>query len=150
MTERDETARQGDTGAHPSALSVAVLRIGASLDLDTVLREAVDGAHALTGAACGAIATVDAAGRPGDFVTSGLTEDKRRALETWPDGPGLFAHPAGFAAPPRPVGPGPDGRGQRGGAVAKLRRKLGDDAGKPRHVNGERGPGYRPPEPDRP
>ena len=35
-------------------------------------------------------------------------------------------------------------------AVAKLRRKLGDDARKPRYVIGERGLGYRMPEPDEP
>ena len=101
MTERDETAREGDTGGHPSALSAAVLRIGASLDLDTVLREVVETARALTGAGCGATATVDELGRPGDFVTSGLTEDEHRALEGWPDGHGLFAHLAGLAAPLR-------------------------------------------------
>ncbi|MYD93278.1 MAG: winged helix-turn-helix domain-containing protein [Chloroflexi bacterium] len=33
-------------------------------------------------------------------------------------------------------------------AVAKLRRKLGDDARKPRYVIGVRGLGYRMPEPD--
>ena len=103
MTERDETAREEDDGKHPSALSAAVLRIGASLDLDTVLAEVVEAARALTGAGCGAIATVDAAGRPGDFVTSGLTEDEQRALEEWPDGHGLFAHLAGLAAPIRLV-----------------------------------------------
>ena len=101
MTERDETALQAVPGGQPSALSTVVLRIGASLDLDTVLSEVVDGARALTGADCGAIATVDAAGRPGDFVTSGLTADGHRALETWPDGPGLFAHLAGLASPLR-------------------------------------------------
>ena len=42
-------------------------------------------------------------GQPGDFVTSGLTADEHRALEAWPDGPGLFAHPAGLAAPLRLV-----------------------------------------------
>ena len=88
LTERDKAAGEGNSGESPSALSAAVLRIGASLDLDTVLEEVVTTARALTGAGCGAIATVDAAGRPGDFVTSGLTEDEHRALETWPDGPG--------------------------------------------------------------
>ena len=35
-------------------------------------------------------------------------------------------------------------------AVTKLRRKLGDDARNPRYILGERGLGYRMPEPDRP
>ena len=43
-----------------SALSAGVARIGASLDLDTVLNEVVDGA----GARYGAIATVDDRGDP--------------------------------------------------------------------------------------
>ena len=101
MTEHDAAAGEGVSGEHPSALSAAVLRIGASLDLDTVLEEVVATARALTGAGCGAIATVDASGHPGDFVTSGLTADEHRALEAWPDGPGLFAHLAGLAAPLR-------------------------------------------------
>ena len=63
MTERDKAAQEGDSGAHHSALSAAVLRIGASLDLDTVLEEVVATARALTGAGCGAIATVDASGQ---------------------------------------------------------------------------------------
>ena len=101
MTERDETAHEAVPGDPPSALSAAVLRIGASLDLDTVLSKVVDAARALTGADCGAIATVDADGRPGDFVTSGLTEGEHRALESWPEGPGLFAQLAGLSAPLR-------------------------------------------------
>ena len=40
-----------------SALGAAMLRISASLDLDTVLHEVVDRARALTGARYGAIAT---------------------------------------------------------------------------------------------
>ena len=35
-------------------------------------------------------------------------------------------------------------------AVTKLRRKLGDDARNPRYILGERGLGYRMPEPDSP
>ena len=100
LTEHDEPAGEA-TGGRMSALSAAVLRIGASLDLDTVLKEVVDGARALTGARCGAIATVDASGRPGDFVTSGLTAEEHRALVDWPDGPGLFGHLGGLAAPIR-------------------------------------------------
>ena len=58
-----------------SKLSAAALRISASLDLDTVLREVVDSARALTGARYGVIVTVDPAGQPEQYVTSGLTPD---------------------------------------------------------------------------
>ena len=82
MTERGQAERQEIFDERPSALGAAVLRIAGTLDLDTVLGEVVDAARALTGADCGAIATVEADGRPGDFVTSGLTADVHRALES--------------------------------------------------------------------
>ena len=88
-------------GNPDATLGAAILRIGASLDLDTVLREAVESARALTGAKHGVLATVDAAGQPRDFVTSGLTPNQHRAMETWPDGPGLFEHLRDLAAPLR-------------------------------------------------
>ena len=69
-----------------------MLRISASLDLDTVLHEVVESARALTGARYGAIATIDEQGVPQDFVTSGMTEKKHRQLVEWPDGPRLFEH----------------------------------------------------------
>ena len=77
---------------HMSALGLATLRIGASLDPDTVLREIVDNARALTGARYGVIATADWNGLPRDFLTSGLTEDEQGLLLQWPDGPGFFKH----------------------------------------------------------
>ena len=105
MTERDRTEDPTERGteeatgrevealrARISALSAASLRIGASLDLETVLDEVVESARALTGARYGAIATIDEAGAPQDFVTSGLTDDEHRALVEWPDGPRLFEH----------------------------------------------------------
>ena len=46
-----------------AGLSGAILRISASLDVDTVLHEVVDSARALTGARYGVIATVDDAAR---------------------------------------------------------------------------------------
>ncbi len=46
-----------------SKLSAAVLRISASLDLDTVLREIVASARALTGARHGGVTTIDKAGQ---------------------------------------------------------------------------------------
>ena len=59
-----------------SQLNTAVLRISSSLDLDTVLHEAVDSARALTGACYGIITTIDKDGRVQEFVTSGFTPDE--------------------------------------------------------------------------
>ena len=74
------------------ALSAANLRVSASLELDTVLREVVESARALTGTRYGAIVTVDDSGQPLDFVTSGLSDEERRRLMERPGGPRLFAH----------------------------------------------------------
>ncbi len=73
-----------------TVLSRASLRISASLDVGTVLREVVEGARELTGAHYGCITTIDEQGSPEGFVTSGLSEDQRRRLEEWPHGPRLF------------------------------------------------------------
>ena len=75
---------------HLSTLGKALLRISASLDLETVLREVIDGARALTGATQGCIVNFDETGTPQDFVTSGMTEDERRRMEEWPDRLKLF------------------------------------------------------------
>ena len=75
-----------------SRLSAAILRINASLDLGTVLHEAVASACALTGARFGAIVTIDDAGQVQNFVTSGLTDDEHRQLEAWSDGLRVFEH----------------------------------------------------------
>ena len=68
------------------------LRIGASLDLGTVLWEVVDSARALTDARYGVIAAVGEAGEVQDFVSSGFTPDEHEQLAAWPDGPALFEH----------------------------------------------------------
>ena len=75
-----------------SRLSAAVLRVSASLDLNTVLQEVVESARALTGARYGAITTIDAVGQPRDFVSSGLTPEEHRQLLEWSDGPRLFEY----------------------------------------------------------
>ena len=75
-----------------SKLSAAVLRISASLDLETVLREIVDSARELTGARYGLMTTVDDAGEPQDFVTAGLTPDQHTEIAAWTDGRRLFEH----------------------------------------------------------
>ena len=91
MTDRDRTAAENEAlRARISALSAASLRISASLDLETVLNEVVESARTLTGARYGAIATIDEAGAPQDFVTSGFTADEHRHIVEWPDGPRLF------------------------------------------------------------
>ncbi len=75
-----------------SRLTAAILRISGSLEMDTVLREVVETARALTGSRYGIIITVDAAGEVQDEFYSGITAEERQSLRTWADGPGLFAH----------------------------------------------------------
>ena len=73
-------------------LNAAILRINASLDLDTVLREVVDGARALTGARYGMIATVDDTGAIQEFIAPGLSTDERRHMAAWRHGYQFFEH----------------------------------------------------------
>ena len=75
-----------------SRLSAASLRISASLDLATVLREVVESARALTGACYGVITSLDEAGEVQDFVISGFPPEQEQELANWPDGPRLFEH----------------------------------------------------------
>ena len=96
LREQNEALRQRLAG-----LSAAVLRINASLDPDAVLQEVVNSARALTGARYGIIVTLDDAGRPREFVTSGLTAEERDQLTAWADGPRLFEHFRGLAGPLR-------------------------------------------------
>ena len=103
MNERPDELRQQIEALQDrvSRLTAAILRISASLDLDTVLQEVVDSARALTGARYGTIVTVDETGQPVDFVTSGFTPDERRELAEWPDGPRLFEHLRNLQTPVR-------------------------------------------------
>ena len=84
-----------------SALSTAILRISASLDLATVLQEAVDAARALTAARYGIIATADETGEVREFVTSGFTPEEKHQFAAWPDSPRLFAHLRDLPGPVR-------------------------------------------------
>ena len=93
MTNADTLKRENEALRDCiSKLSAASLRIIASLDLGTVLREAVESACALTGARYGVIATVDDSGQVQDVVSAGLTPEEDRQLADWPDGLQLFAH----------------------------------------------------------
>ena len=75
-----------------SALAAAILGVSESLDLQTVLREIVEGARGLTGARLGIVATVDASGYPGEHVFSGFTAEGERELAEWPDGLRMVEH----------------------------------------------------------
>ena len=102
MTAFDERRREIEAlHERISSLSAAILRISASLDVGTVLREAVDSARALTGARYGVITTVDEAARPQDYVVSGLTPDEERQLLEWPHGLRLFEHLCDLPGPLR-------------------------------------------------
>ena len=102
MNSTDETGRELEViRERISALSAAILRISASLDLATVLQEAVDAARTLTAARYGIITTVDEAGKVCEFVTSGLTPDEQRRFVEWPDGPRLFEHLRDLPGPVR-------------------------------------------------
>ena len=93
MKSPDELRRENEAlGERISRLSAAILRISASLDVNTVLHEVVDSARALTGARYGVITTLDDSGQPQDFVSSGFTPDEHQQLADWPDGPRLFEH----------------------------------------------------------
>ncbi len=84
-----------------AALSAAILRTSASLDLAAVLQEAVDTARALTAARYGIVTTIDEAGEARDFVSSGFTEEEHRRFLEWADGPKLFAHLRDLPGPVR-------------------------------------------------
>ena len=75
-----------------SRLSAASLRISASLDLNTVLREVVDSARTLTGARFGGVVTVGDSGQVQEFVTSGITAAEHQRVADWPDGLRIFEH----------------------------------------------------------
>ena len=92
MARSDTTSAEKHSGNRVAALTDAILRMSTSLDLDTVLREAVDGACALTGARTGMIATVDDDGGTEEFIACGFTPEEEVELATWPDRGRLFEH----------------------------------------------------------
>ena len=102
MDTVEELRRELDVArARTAALGAAILRASASLDLDTVLGEAVGSARTLTGASRGVIVAVDEAGAPRDFVFSGVTPEEQEALVGWPGGTHLFGHLSSLPGPLR-------------------------------------------------
>ena len=84
-----------------SALSEAILRINANLEVESVLREVVESTRAMTGARYGMIVLTDGHGEVQDFVTSGVGPEKHLVFLEWSDGPRLFAHLHGLSSPLR-------------------------------------------------
>ena len=77
-----------------SRLTAAILRVSASLNVNTVLQEIVDSARALTGARYGFIMTMDDRGRLQDLVSSGLSKEELQRVLTWPEGHAGLRTPA--------------------------------------------------------
>ena len=94
MNRSDNPEQYADTAGHKhdASLADAMLRIGASLDFDTVLREIIDSARALTGASIGIIVAVDETGFPIDVYFSGIDPELQRELKAWPGNARLFEH----------------------------------------------------------
>ncbi len=95
LTREVEALRERMAG-----LSAAILRISASLDVDTVLNEIAEAARALTGARYAGITTIDDARHSREFVLSGFTPEQQRQLMHWPDRTRLYEH---FRDLPSPV-----------------------------------------------
>ena len=94
VTQTDDAGRESGAEREPAtSLNAAILRINASLDLDTVLGEAVESARALTGARYGVIVALDEEGAPPqEPVFSGLTPEQERDQLAWPGNARLFEH----------------------------------------------------------
>ena len=93
MKHFDESGRANEVLSERTArLCAAMLRIGASLELDIILREIVENARELADARYGIITTTDATGKVENIVTSGLNPEERQQMLDWPDGPQLFKH----------------------------------------------------------
>ena len=102
MTQSDAMRREIEAlQARTATLHAAILRINASLDLDTVLREVVESARALTGAHYGFIAAVDEAGATEGFAFSGFVPEEQHELLAWPGNVPLFEHLRALPGPLR-------------------------------------------------
>ena len=102
----------------------------------------------LTRARRSVIATVDEAGEPGDFTSSGITAEEHRRLEQWPEGPRWLTiwccSPSSRRRSRRRVPPAPPGPSPRCPVRGRFRRSEGgrprasvrDGSGAWRHTTG--------------
>ena len=84
-----------------SRFSQAARTINQSLDFDAVLQGVLDSARLLTRARYGVIALTDHAGRPVNFLASGMSTDESRALWKVSEGEQWFAYLATIREPLR-------------------------------------------------
>ena len=84
-----------------SRLSEASLRINESLDLETVLRGALDSARVLTEARYGVFIIVDDSGQIQDYLSSGMSAKDDQWLAHVPGGLDMFRYLTQMAAPTR-------------------------------------------------
>ncbi len=102
MTQFDDLRRENEAlRARSAALNTAILRINASLDVDTMLSDVVESARGLTGARYGFIVTLDEAGATVGFVFSGLTAEEQQEMLAWPGNARLFEHLRNLPGPLR-------------------------------------------------
>ena len=102
MTTTNDSERQDEAPRERvSALIAAIRRLNATLDLDTVLGEVLEGARALTGARKGVIVTLDEEGAPRPPLFSGLTPEEEREQLAWPGNARLFEHLRSLPGPLR-------------------------------------------------
>jgi signal transduction histidine kinase len=78
----------------------AVVAVGATLDLETVLTQIVEAAITLVRARYGALGIIGEGGRLAEFVPVGLADDEIEAIHHWPEGRGLLG---ALITNPRPL-----------------------------------------------
>ena len=102
MTQSDAARRENEALRERIAtLHAAILKINASLELDTVLTEVMECARRLTGARYGVIVTVGEERGPRDVTFSGLAPGQEREVLATPDGLRLFELLRSLPAPAR-------------------------------------------------
>ncbi|MCE2405559.1 MAG: response regulator [Dehalococcoidia bacterium] len=93
MTRPDSLQQEIETlRERLNRLSEASLRINESLDLDTVVQDALDSARSLTDARYGVITLLDDSGEVQDLLASGLTPEQARGCWDMPDGTRFFQY----------------------------------------------------------
>jgi len=83
-----------------SGLLDAIVAIGSSLDLETVLRRITESAMSLTGARYGALGVVGDDGRLAEFVPVGIGDEEISLIHHWPEGKGILGL---LISDPRPL-----------------------------------------------